>query len=201
MTKHLRIGDVAKQLHVSTQMVRNYANQSKLAGTTTPGGQRVFTQEQVDSFLGIQQDVAPASYAFYTRSSHGDKRVHASQVEQLTEAYGTPTLTYQDNSSGLNDHRPGMSRMLDAARDGEFTHIAITQKDRLSRFGVPYIERMLNDYGVTLVVLHEKDAKSLQEELMQDFMSLIASFSGKFYRLRGYEQQRKLLHDATERMP
>ena len=39
----------------------------------------------------------------------------------------------------------------------------------------------------------EQPHTSLQEELLKDFMSLIASFSGKFYRLRGYEQQKQLL--------
>ena len=31
---------------------------------------------------------------------------------------------------------------------------------------------------------------------MQDFMSLLASFSGKFYRLRGWKQQQKFLKDV-----
>ena len=34
--------------------------------------------------------------------------------------------------------------------------------------------------------------------LMQDFMSLIASFSGKLYRLRGYDNQKKLLSKAGD---
>lgn len=34
--------------------------------------------------------------------------------------------------------------------------------------------------------------------IMQDFMSLIASFSGKFYRLRGYDSQKKLLSKAGD---
>ena len=33
---------------------------------------------------------------------------------------------------------------------------------------------------------------------MQDFMSLLASFSGKFYRIRGWEQRKKLLKDVNE---
>lgn len=35
---------------------------------------------------------------------------------------------------------------------------------------------------------------------MEDFMSLIASFSGKFYRLRGYQQQRELLSTAEKKI-
>ena len=44
----------------------------------------------------------------------------------------------------------------------------------------------------------DENDKSLTEELMQDFMSLVASFTGKYYRLRGYDQQRRLLKTAKE---
>ena len=35
---------------------------------------------------------------------------------------------------------------------------------------------------------------------MEDFMSLWASFSGKFYRLRGWEQQRKLVDNVSKNL-
>lgn len=45
---------------------------------------------------------------------------------------------------------------------------------------------------------HYKQGIPPQEVLMQDFMSLIASFSGKLYRLRGYDNQKKLLSKAGD---
>ena len=38
----------------------------------------------------------------------------------------------------------------------------------------------------------------LSYELMNDFMALIASFSGRFYRLRTKNNQKKLLNDAEK---
>jgi hypothetical protein len=35
---------------------------------------------------------------------------------------------------------------------------------------------------------------------MEDFMSLLTSFSGKFYRLRGWEQQRKLIDNVSKNL-
>lgn len=139
-------------------------------------------------------------YAFYVRSNSGDKAALNAQVSSLTNAYGEPVATYTDRSSGLNSKRKGLNSLLDDLKLGKITHVAVTQKDRLARFGVEFLERLLKDAGVTLVILHDEEDKSLQEELMQDFMSLIASFSGKFYRLRGYEQQRKLLEAVEHRM-
>ncbi|MCQ4120586.1 hypothetical protein [Rhodococcus tibetensis] len=73
-------------------------------------------------------------------------------------------------------------------------------RDRLARFGVAWIERYLSVVGVTVEVLREHGDKSLVEELMDDFMALLASFSGRFYRLRSKQNQRRLLDDAAARL-
>lgn len=45
---------------------------------------------------------------------------------------------------------------------------------------------------------HCKQGIFPQEVLMQDFMKLVASFSRKIYRLRGYDNQKKLLSRAGD---
>ena len=40
----------------------------------------------------------------------------------------------------------------------------------------------------------------MMDELMDDFMSLLASFSGRFYKLRSVEHQRLLLRKAEQRL-
>ncbi|APE08025.1 hypothetical protein BO226_01295 [Rhodococcus sp. 2G] len=63
-----------------------------------------------------------------------------------------------------------------------------------------WIERYLSVVGVTVEVLREQGEISLAEELMDDFMALLASFSGRFYRLRSKQNQRRLLDDAGARL-
>ncbi|TQC47571.1 hypothetical protein EEB14_19720 [Rhodococcus sp. WS4] len=54
--------------------------------------------------------------------------------------------------------------------------------------------------GVRVEVLREHGDKSLVEELMDDFMALLASFSGSFYPLRSKQNQRRLFPgDAAAR--
>jgi putative resolvase len=137
---------------------------------------------------------------FYVRSSSGDKALMESQVRQLEIAYGKPARVFKDTSSGLNENRRGLQSLINNARKRTISTICITDKDRLTRFGYTYLQELLNEYGVTIQVLHENDDKPLQEELMNDFMNLIASFSGRFYRIRGHEQQKKLLTEAQERI-
>ena len=72
----------------------------------------------------------------------------------------------------------------------------ITHKDRLARFGVLLIERILADYDVRLVILHEPPSQTPQEELVTDMVALIASFSGRVYGLRAVALQREKVHSS-----
>ena len=197
MTKFMRIGEAATALNVHVTTMRNYAKSGRINFDLTPSGQRVFTQKHLDEFLGRTNDT---NIAFYCRSSGGDERALALQEEKLTQVYGEPLLTVKDKGSGLNEKRPGLQKLIKLAKNGELTTIAMTAKDRLTRFGFTYLEELFDAHGVKLVVLDNEVNKSLNEELMQDFMSLIASFSGKFYRLRGYEHKKLLLEKAKEEL-
>ncbi len=52
---------------------------------------------------------------------------------------------------------------------------------------------------VKLVDLQEKEDKDLQEELVDDMMSLLASFSQKLYRIRG--NQKKKMQKIIDSVP
>lgn len=196
MKAHLRLSDVAEQLKVSPITVRNYANRGLLACERTPGGQRVFTQESVDAFLGKEKPTTPIGYV---RSSSGQQASLNTQRDMIHGVYpDCPIIT--DKASGLNENRKGLTRTLQLIKDGEADLLVVTHPDRLARFGRAYLVELVEAYGGRVEFLEERENKPLQEELMDDFMSLLATFSGRFYRLRGWEQQKKLLRDAESRL-
>ncbi|MFV8160894.1 hypothetical protein ACNQVK_01955 [Mycobacterium sp. 134] len=53
---------------------------------------------------------------------------------------------------------------------------------------------------VSVEALHERGDEYLLEELMDDFMALLASFSGRFYQLRSRLNQQRLLDAAARRL-
>ncbi|MDH6286875.1 hypothetical protein [Rhodococcus opacus] len=64
-----------------------------------------------------------------------------------------------------------------------------------------WIERYLSVVGVKVAVLREHGDTSLVEELMDDFMAVLASLSGRFHPLRSKQNQRRLLPgDAAARL-
>lgn len=134
------------------------------------------------------------------RDSQGNQNRLNRQRETLQQAYGEPVKTYQDTTSGLNENRKGLERLLNDAQKGTINTIAITAKDRLTRFGYKYLERILHDYNCTILILNEQQDKTAHEELIQDFLSLLASFSGKYYKLRGLKHERMMLQLAEERI-
>ena len=149
---------------------------------------------------GREKPIPEGKLVFYVRDSEGNIVRMNTQVERLTVAYGEPVRVYRDRASGLSERRRGLNRLLDDAENRLFDRVAVTARDRLSRFGAAYLERYLNYLGVTLVVLDGEREKGMMDELMDDFMSLLASFSGRFYKLRSVEHQRLLLRKAEQRL-
>ncbi|WP_372448442.1 recombinase family protein [Rhodococcus opacus] len=115
-------------------------------------------------------------------------------------ATGTVYRAYTDRGSGLRETRAGLNRMLDDAARGHVTVVRVVWRDRLARFGVAWIERYLSVVGVKVEVLREQGDTSLVEELMDDFMAVLASFSGRFHRSRSTRSQRRRLRRCGSRV-
>lgn len=199
---YLRRAEAADRLHLSVSVFKTLVRDGAIPYELTPGGQKVYDPRAIDRYMARRLGKEPPAgvLVFYVRDSEGDTARMRTQEERLTMAYGEPAKVYRDRASGLNERRRGLSRLLDDAEDGRFDRVAVTARDRLSRFGSSYLERHLDHLGVTLVVLDGERDKGMPDELMDDFMSLLASFSGRFYKLRSVGHQRLLLEKAGERL-
>ena len=63
---------------------------------------------------------------------------------------------------------------------GEVNRIFISYKDRLTRFGFNYIKRICDFHDVQIVIVSEEvNHKSDSNELAEDIIALIHSFSNK----------------------
>src|SRR5262249_45236755 len=95
--------------------------------------------------------------------------------------------------SGVNDQRPQFLALL---ADTSISHIAVEHKDRCSRFGVAYTQALLNTQGRELVIVNE--AENGQEDLMQDFVAIITSFTARLYGRRQASRKKTQLLAALE---
>lgn len=192
-------------LGVSPGTVRNWCNQGKLPCHLSAANQRIFDKNELLEFKAAapgddRED--KVTLIFYIRSSNGNDVTMDTQEKKLREAYGEPDLVIKDKASGLNENRTGLKKLLTLIAKNpedspEKIKVCVTNRDRLSRFSTGYIELFAPYHNAEVVVLDSDDTKEPHEVLLQDFMSLLASFSGKFYRLRGWEQQKKLIKKVS----
>lgn len=98
-------------------------------------------------------------------------------------------LILKEQGSGLNSKRKKILKLIDLIQSDKINRIYITYKERLTRFGYEYIEKICIKHGVKIIALHEQEEKTTEEELVEDFMSLLASFSGKLYGLRSHSNK------------
>jgi len=209
----MRIGEAAGCLGMSVVAVRKAAEGGRLpcrrsgSGSgclivriwmRTWAGPRPAAMQRVGSDAERRERVE----ALYCRvsGSTGQESSLANQEQMLRDSSsGTVFRVYRDRRSGLRESRRGLDRLLDDAAEGRFTVVRVVWRDR-ARFGVAWIERYLSVCGVSVEALHDRGDKSLLEELMDDFMALLASFSGRFYQLRSKRNHQRLLDAASERL-
>ena len=203
MKDYLRVGQAAKFLGISPSTVRAWCQRGKLGYHVSITGEKVFYPPELEDFKREMLGLAPmeGKTFFYVRSSNGDDVPVSTQLDKLKTAYGEPDKVFQDKTSGLNEKRKGLKTLLKTVKSEEGkVRIYVTNKDRLTRFGFTYLEELLAAYGAEVTVLDSADTREPHAVLMDDFMALLASFSGKFYRLRGWEQQRKLIDNVTKKL-
>lgn len=191
-------GQASKIIGLTTQTLSRYAKQGKIQYVKLPNNDKRYYKEEILKLAGKEEKTKKK--VFYVRSSDGDNKKLQAQVNLLTQEYGEPDKIIKDKASGLNEKRRGLKSLFKLVQKGEINEVYITSKDRLTRFGFTYIEIFFNYCDVNIIVLDPHNDKSLQEELMEDFMRVTAIFSGKYYPLRGYYNQKKLLEKALVRI-
>ena len=147
-----------------------------------------------------RRDAIYARVSSHEQKNRGDLERQVLDIMNACEKEGLDKpVIIRDTGSGLNTKRKGLVRLIEMAKNHEIKRIFITSKDRLTRFGYEYLEELFAMAGVEIVALQEKENKDLQEELVDDMMSLLASFSGKLYRIRG--NKKKKMREIIDSVP
>jgi len=134
-------------------------------------------------------------------SGHGQKDDLDIQIQRLeswaeTERKGVERLVLSEIGSGLKASRRQLQRLLKLVCEDKVGEVAITYEDRLTRFGQEYLETLFACFDVTLTVLEPGEEKTPEQELTDDLLALIASFSGRLYGMRSHKQK-ELVQCAT----
>jgi excisionase family DNA binding protein len=203
MDKLLTMKSAKELLGVSTRTIQNWDKEGKIKIVRTPGGRRRIPFSEVERLLG--NTLSPQrKLAIYSRVSSNEQKQKGDLERQIEFIKGNLSSDFTiveiitDVGSGLNDKRKGLLKLMKLARENQISEVAVRYKDRLTRFGYGYLEEYFSSHGVKIHVLDkEAETKTVQEELADDLISIITSFSGKLYGLRS-EKHKELKKTAKE---
>ena len=194
--------DIMEILGVSYPTINNYDKNGKIKFNRTGSGRRVVFREDLLDYLdsiGVlykdmdfqKRDVIYARVSSNEQKTKGDlDRQVTFLLENVNDLY--KPIVLKEVGSGLNDKRPKIQELIRLVLDGKINRVFVTYRDRLTRFGYHYMEKILSYHGVPIIVVKDGNKeKSVEEELVEDMMSLIASFSGKLYGLRSGKNKKK----------
>lgn len=140
-------------------------------------------------------ELAEQRIVIYCRVSSHDKKDDLNrQVERCEEycrAKGySVSKVYKEIASGMNDNRKKFWKMM----DDNATLVVIENKDRLTRFGFNYIERLSNKSGVKIEVIHQDHED--EADLIKDMIAIITSFCCRLYGARRGQNKSKRLKEV-----
>src|SRR6266566_2533132 len=192
--KLLRISAAAHELGLHPITVRRWIKAGRIQAV--PMGREVrIPRTEIERLVGKLDGRLLVLYGRV--SGHGQKADLDTQLERLhawaaTERKGQETLAVSDIGSGLKAGRRHLQRLLKLICEEKVGEVAITYEDRLTRFGQEYLQTLFACFGVTLTVLEPGEEKPPEQELTDDLLALIASFSGRLYGMRSHKQKELL---------
>ena len=169
----------AAQLGIHQNTLRRYADEGRIQTIRTASGQRRY---DVDAFL---RESADAALVCYCRVSSSKQREDlAGQVAFMRERYPNAEIV-SDTGGGLNFRRKGLLSLLERLHRGDKLTIVVAHRDRLARFGFELIQWLAERNGGGIVVLDNADY-SPEQELTQDILAILHTFSCRLHGLRRY---------------
>jgi putative resolvase len=192
--KLLRVGAAAHELGLHPMTVRRWIKAGRI-GVVQVGREVRVPRSEIERIVG---SIDGRLVVLYGRvSGHGQKDDLETQLERLqawakTERKGQETLVLSDIGSGLKAGRRPLQRLLKLVCEDKVAEVVITYEDRLTRFGQEFLETLFSCFDVTLTVLEPGEEKTSEQELTDDLLALIASFSGRLYGMRSPKQKELL---------
>ena len=195
--------EVEKMLGIAPKTVYQWGSAGRLEFSVTQTGKRMYHRDsliaQLDQ-LGLlyddtgesRRDVIYSRVSSNEQKQKGDLDRQALKIIDAVENLKNP-LVLKEVGSGLNDRRPKLKKLIEMIENDQVRNVYISYKDRLTRFGFEYLKTIAELHDSKIIVLNKEDdrtSQSIEAELVEDMMALIASFSGKFYGLRSRREKK-----------
>lgn len=211
MTIFLTQKQVMEKLNVTRPTILKWEERGILNPIRLDGGHRRYKQSDIEKIIGevtvsTGNKINCVIYARVSTKKQKDSGNLERQIERLigyAEKHHYNILEiYQEVASGINENRRELHRMLKKVENDDVGIVLSEYKDRIARFGYEYIGKYCKSHKTKIELIEQQQEKSLNEEMVEDMISIITSFSARLYGQRGAKKVRyqlqKLNNEKTE---
>lgn len=203
--KFYSIGQFSKLIGKTNQTLRNWDKDGILKPHhVSESGYRYYSQEQLNHFLGLKQEVQlnKKTIGYCRVSSHKQKDDLERQIDNVKTymyAKGYSFEIISDIGSGINYNKKGLNQLIDMVTNSKVDKIVVLYKDRLIGFGFELIKNICNKYGTAIEIIDNTE-KTEEQELVEDMIQIVTVFSARLQGKRANKAKKmikELLEDDT----
>lgn len=197
--EYIKISEYAKRMSMHTRTAYRQFHSGKVAGYQDEDTGTIYILNPFKETL-VDTEKSNQVVLYARVSSSQNKNNLETQMERLrmfaTVKGYTVVKEVKEIGSGLNDKRPKLLKLLTTDLE-DYGILLVEHNDRLARFGKPYIEALLTSHGKKLEVINE--VVEDEEDLIQDFVSIITSYCARIYgKRRSKRKTEQLIKDLKE---
>lgn len=183
--------EIKQLFHISAVTLMNWKNSGKIQYKKLSDKKILYDIDSINNFADDETKKLNTKNVIYARVSTSNQKDNLNNQIEVIKNYMLnngikPDNIYSDIASGMNENRKQFNQLLETIFKREVKTVYITFKDRLSRFGFNYFKQIFNYFGTNIVILDEQEEtnKTYQQELMEDLLSIIHTYSMKLYKNR-----------------
>ena len=188
--------EALKLLKVTRNTLCKYVKQGKIKVKTLPNGYFIYDDKDIYNLLGLEDKRWNVIYARVSTSKQ--KQDLENQIENNISYLNSKGISvdkiYSDIKSGMTLDRKGFMELLSDIQDKRIKAVYISYKDRLTRLSYELVQKLFSENGAEIIIINNCESKSLEQELFEDIMQTIHSFSMKMYSKRRIAK--KLLQES-----
>lgn len=193
--KYIKPTEYAKIMSMHPLTVRQHFHKGLIPGKQDPETGTIKLLNPL--YKENTQETVKKAILYARVSSTKNKKSLDGQLSRLESYALAKGYTIVDEvsevASGLNDHRPKFIKLL---KRNDYNILLAEHKDRITRFGFNYLDVLLNRLGITLELVNQSDNKD--NELMDDFISLVTSFCNRIYGRRRKDKTKQIIKDLQD---
>jgi excisionase family DNA binding protein len=205
----LRPKEACQRLGISYPTLARWVREGKIRAVRTAGGKYRIPESEVMRIAEGAPISKEVRAVIYSRVSfpgqRGDLEGQVQYLRQYCSSKGYKVVdVLSDVASGLKADRKGLLKLLDYVTNRQVDVVVVTYKDRLTRFGLEYLEFFFRQYGVRVEAALGEEPKESRQELVEDLIEIVSSLAGKLYGLRSRRRKelvegfKKLLKEVEE---